>query len=133
MTNETTSEKLAEQLKAEIPKATSLLKNTVMLADVADILHRNKLEDWLVLLQKSPENFISKLAEEFICELPEHPRLAFQKMAERLKPLHDITVLLNPDKLNQWVQIRPDTCRMKDSRMPLEQFKEKVKAGVFGL
>jgi hypothetical protein len=128
------TEIIANEIKTKIAEGAKMLESLPLRMEICDIIERNRyIEDSRLLqeLQKTPEKLMTELTKSFMNIWPAPPASGFVAIEELLKPLYDIAAILDRERLEGSVRFETDSCRMKDARMPWQDFKKVLLQRIF--
>ena len=125
-------DQIADHIRLKIAEGTKRLESFAVQIQV-----KSTLKSYGVFVENpqtpmTAETLMTELAKSLIQAWPGKPAWGFPPVDEQLKPLGDITAILNAEEINKFVCIQ-DGCVMKESRMPPEEFKKKLVQRIFRL
>jgi hypothetical protein len=119
-----------DQIQNKIDEGSEILENKLILrTEIDDALKRNKCCD--EPSQLSANELMINLTKNLIKVWPSQRFWAYQTIEEQMKPLREIATILNSEEVNKFVHVRDNPCVMKESRMPVNDFKKIIGEGLF--
>ena len=118
-------------IRGSIEATSKMLTDVPLRIEIDDIIARNHYAGKDALAQMTAAELAVDLAKVVIDKWPGQPGEGFQTIEEHLKPVKDISAILNPDAVNQFVHVRDNPCVQADSRVPLDNVKEALGQRLF--
>ena len=113
---------VADEIHPKIAETAALLAKPPLRWEIDDEITRNRLDPKGVRARMMPDELAKDLAKNLVETWPFEPA-GFDAIQRMLSPLKEISAILDPDKLNEFVRVR-DACVIDDRRMPVSDFKK---------